>query len=92
MKKTTSQRRRVTFEVHAEPGSKIYVAGTFNAWNPKKKRLSEVSPGVYTGTALIPKGTHEYKYVIDGVWCVDPACSDWAPNEFGSLNSVISIE
>lgn len=83
-------RKRVRFELNAEPGSKVFVAGSFNGWDARKNRLTHKN-GAYSTTILIPKGRHEYKFVVDGVWCVDPECSEWAPNSYGSLNSVVSI-
>lgn len=83
--------KRVKFEIQAEPGSEVYVAGTFNSWNPKQNKLREKT-GVYSATLLLPKGRYEYKFVINGVWCVDPKCQEWVPNNYGSLNSVVSVE
>ena len=85
-------RRRITFGVQAEPKSEVFVAGGFNEWNPRKNKLMErEKKGVFTTTMLLPKGRHEYKFVVDGTWCVDPECSEWAPNGLGSLNSVITV-
>ena len=74
----------------ADQGSEVYVAGTFNEWNAKKNKLAYKS-GSYATTLMLPKGRHEYKFVIDGVWCVDPECPEWTPNGLGSLNSVLNV-
>ena len=93
MKKERKSRRRVRFEVDAEPGCSVYVAGTFNAWNPRRKKLAESDrPGNYAATMLLPRGRHEYKFVINGTWCVDPQCREWTPNDQGSLNSVLVVD
>ncbi|MEI6218683.1 MAG: hypothetical protein WCP86_07265 [bacterium] len=83
-------KKRVKFSIKAQPGSEVYVTGTFNGWNPKKNKLAN-KDGVFTGTILLPKGRHEYKFVVDGVWCVDPECPEWTPNGMGSLNSVLVV-
>lgn len=83
-------KKRVKYEIKADQGSEVYMAGTFNGWNPRKNKL-KFKNGVYVTTILLPKGRHEYKFIIDGVWCVDPACHEWAPNGLGSLNSVINV-
>lgn len=80
-------KKRVKFEIVADKGSEVYVAGAFNAWNPGKHKLSWKS-GAYTTAILLPKGKHEYKFIVNGTWCVDPECQEWAPNGLGSLNSV----
>ena len=88
----TSGKKRVTFKVTAAPGSTVAVAGDFNDWNPRKKLLKDKSgKGRFEGIAILKKGRHEYKVVINDVWSVDPNCDDWAYNPYGSLNSVIRV-
>ena len=83
-------KKRVRFQIEAEKGSEVFVAGSFNDWNPRKNKLT-YKGGVYSCTTLLSKGRHEYKYVVNGVWCVDPSCSEWTPNGMGSLNSVVVV-
>ena len=82
--------RRVRFQMKADKGRDVYVAGSFNKWNPKQHKM-KYSEGVYSKTILLPKGSHEYKFVVDDIWCVDPECKDWVRNGIGSLNSVVSV-
>jgi hypothetical protein len=84
---------RVTFSVRAEVGSKVFVAGSFNNWDATAKQLEDKKgTGLYTAVVVLPKGTHEYKFVIDGAWCADPECKDWVQNDVGSYNSVKIVE
>jgi len=87
---STKGRKRVKFVVDAPADSKVCVAGTFNDWSPTKNKL-RYKDGTWTASLLLFPGRHEYKFVINDVWCVDPVCPEWAPNEFGSLNSVVSV-
>ena len=82
--------KRVNFDIHAKAGSEVYLAGTFNSWDATRNKLTERS-GFYNCTLLVPKGRHEYKFVVNGVWCVDPKCQEWVSNGSGSLNSVITV-
>ena len=85
-------RRRVTFVTESNPGREVYVAGTFNNWKVEEKQLKDPkSNGHYRTTLMLPRGKHEYKFVIDGDWHADPECPHWAPNDYGSLNSVIHV-
>lgn len=85
--------KEVTFEIRAEPGSVVYVAGTFNDWNPQSHRLKdEAGLGVFRTTIPLVPGRYEYKFVVNGVWCIDPECTEWVRNEYGSLNSVLHVE
>ena len=89
--KKKADRKKATFAIEIKDGSVVYVAGTFNEWEPDKNRL-EKQNGVYTTTLLVPKGRHEYKFIIDDVWCPDPECNKWVLNDMGSLNSVLTVE
>ena len=87
---TEGKRKRVQFELSVEPGSEVFVAGTFNNWNPTANRMKDnPGSGHCKATLVIPAGTHEYKFVVNGVWTADPNCEEWAPNGCGSLNSVL---
>ncbi len=88
-KKTAPKTERVTFSVRAEVGSKVFLAGSFNNWDPAAKEMTDKKgEGVFTATVSLPAGSHQYKFVIDGTWCADPECADWVQNEHGTLNSV----
>ena len=89
---TAETGRRIRFELRAEPGSKVYVAGTFNNWDPTANRLKDNPDSGHFKTELhVPSGTHEYKFVVNGVWTADPKCPAWSLNGMGSLNSVLHI-
>jgi len=90
-KSTTKGRKRVRFQLRAEPGSCVSVAGAFNDWDPTKKNMT-YRDGVYSAGMMLNPGRYEYKFVVDDIWCVDPECPDWVPNDQGSLNSVIVVE
>jgi 1,4-alpha-glucan branching enzyme len=84
--------KRVMFRFRAEPGSKVYLAGTFNKWDPTSKQLTDRDgDGVFTTSLMLPPGRYEYKLVVNGIWCVDPECSEWIANDQGSLNSVLTV-
>ena len=84
--------KSVTFTVRADAGKSVYLAGSFNQWNPAgKKMLDKKNEGVYTATVKLAPGRYEYKFVIDGVWCADPENLDFVQNDHGTLNSVIAV-
>ena len=86
-------RRRVKFQVRAAQDAKVFLAGSFNNWNGKKKKLIyDKNESVFKGIVLLEKGMHQYKFVINDEWCIDPECPDWERNEYGSLNSTICVE
>ncbi|MBF0429651.1 MAG: glycogen-binding domain-containing protein [Fibrobacteria bacterium] len=79
------------FSLKAESGKEVFLAGSFNEWNPKKNRI-KFQNGLYNLNLELPAGRHEYKFVVDGVWTNDPECHEWSPNEFGVANNVINVE
>jgi len=95
MKKTihTNTKKCVTLSLSTEPGSKVCVAGSFNNWAPDKKVLTDkLGDGVYSATMLIPPGIHEYKFVVNGVWTLDPDPNrHWTRNGLGTLNNVLQV-
>ena len=84
-------KKPVKFSIKAEPTCEVYVAGTFNDWNPRTHKLT-CEGEVHCISILLDSGRHEYKFVISDTWHIDPECSEWVPNGHGSLNSVIVVE
>ena len=88
----TSAKRKITFTFKDEPGKKVFVAGTFNDWDPNATPMADRDQsGAYTATLRIPRGSHEYKFVVDDIWQVDPANPDCVINGHGSMNSLIVV-
>ncbi|HOP46333.1 MAG TPA: hypothetical protein PK874_01615 [Desulfobacteraceae bacterium] len=83
-------KKRIKFQIQAEEGNEVFVAGTFNGWSPRKNRL-QFKDNLYTANIFLPKGRHEYKFIVNDIWCIDPECPEWVSNSFGSLNSVITV-
>ena len=92
MKTLKPKRKRVTFSIKAEPTSTVYVAGSFNHWDHKKKKLKpDTKSATHTGSLLLEPGKYEYKFVVDNVWMIDPENDDFVRNAYGSLNSVVHV-
>jgi len=85
-------KKRVTFKIQADTGSNVCVAGDFNDWDPTRKKLTDkAGTGAFQGIAMLEKGRHEYKFVVNDIWSVDPNCDDWAHDGYGSLNSIVIV-
>jgi 1,4-alpha-glucan branching enzyme len=93
MKKSRlNAKKRVEFKLRTEPEKNVFVAGTFNDWDPRQTKLEEKETGIYTGALRVPVGRHEYKFVVDSDWWIDPDNSEVSPNSFGSMNSVMTVK
>jgi 1,4-alpha-glucan branching enzyme len=89
---TQQKGKALQFEIAAKEDSKVYVAGSFNNWDPTTHPLEHhPEDGVFRATINLPEGTHESKFVVNGVWHLDTQCPHFVPNAHGTLNSVVHV-
>ncbi|HCT29344.1 MAG TPA: hypothetical protein DIW31_01100 [Bacteroidales bacterium] len=69
---------------------RVYVAGSFNNWNPDELKMSRTKSG-WVLPMFLREGTHAYKFIIDGTWIIDPANSVSRPDGRGNINSFVGI-
>jgi peroxiredoxin len=67
----------------------VHLAGNFNDWQPTAQKLDGPDgDGFYSITLALPRGRHEYKFVVDGKrWHSDPGNPDIGKNR----NSVLRV-
>jgi 1,4-alpha-glucan branching enzyme len=82
--------KKVRFEFFAGTEAKVYLAGSFNNWTPLELNGSSRN-GKYSKTIELPKGRHEYKFIVNDDWLSDPNNPQIAINPFGSSNSTIEV-
>ena len=81
----------VSLSLKAPDAKRVLVTGSFCDWQTAGFPL-KLGPGGTWKTSLdLPAGRHEYRFLIDGVWCDDPACTERVPNSFGSQNCVLHV-
>lgn len=86
-------RRRVRFHIRTAPGSKVFVAGSFNDWDPTNRRLRDKETrGLFRTSMLLPPGRHEYKFVVNRTWLLDLENPEQTPNGHDSFNSVLTVD
>lgn len=84
----------VTFSLNGEGGrhQEVFLAGDFNNWNPKVTRMPYLADkGVFAVSLTLPKGRHQYKFVVDDAWCADPENVMALPNDQGTFNSLVEV-
>jgi 1,4-alpha-glucan branching enzyme len=84
-------KKRVTFKLNNPEACEVFLAGSFNNWDPSTRPLKKDAKGVWKTIMLLPKGTYEYRLVIDGQWVDDPDSPEKRLNEFGSYNSILTV-
>jgi len=90
--------RTTPFTCHAPNARAVFLAGTFNQWNTKAAPMKKGADGNWATAIELPPGRHEFKFVVDGVWCCEPGCDGTnrncpkcVPNAFGTMNRVIEV-
>lgn len=86
-----SKATHISLEFVKPDAKQVYVAGTFNEWQPEKAPLVAVGDGRWVGDLAIDPGRHEYLFVADGQWLLDPNAKESAENPYGGLNSVLKV-
>ena len=88
----TSAKKKVDFLLPAAPGKNVYVAGSFNDWEPSNSQMHyQVEQNCYLLSIELAPGSYEYKFVIDGEWYLDEGNDNFAANDFGTLNSCLTV-
>jgi 1,4-alpha-glucan branching enzyme len=85
-------RERVCLGLYAPEAKAVFVAGTFNGWQPSAMPLQRQDDGRWALELMIKPGRHEYRFVVDGQWMDDPLSPAYVPNPFGGLNCVLVAE
>lgn len=85
---------RATFTLPALEGvTALTLAGDFNDWSETAAPLAREADGTWSVTLTLAAGRrYQFRYRDDqGVWHNDWAADGYAPNEFGTDNSVLDL-
>lgn len=80
---------KVALELINPTAKSVAVAGSFNGWNPARTPLKPAGQGKWVGELTGVTGRHEYLFVVDGQWMLDPKAKESVQNPFGGRNSVL---
>ncbi len=80
------------FELMATDACSVFLAGSFNQWNPSATAMIRSGNGKWVADLSLPPGRYEYLYLVNGnYWTSDPGARDYASNPFGGYNSVLVV-
>lgn len=84
---------KVTFSLLAKEAKEVCVVGSFNEWNAKANPLKKLKNGNFKGVLNLAKdSSHEFKYIVDGVYVNDDAADSYVWSDFASAdNGVINL-
>jgi hypothetical protein len=82
----------VRFVLVAKGAKKVAVTGNFNGWSLEGTTLDNADgQGTFAGTVALPRGPHEYMFLVDGEWVTDPAATETRPDGFGRSNAILRL-
>ncbi|MBU3758593.1 MAG: glycoside hydrolase family 13 [Candidatus Omnitrophica bacterium] len=83
--------REVSFEYFAPVSEGVFLAGSFNGWNPALTPMKESKGGRWSVSLKLAPGRYEYRFWADGAWHNDQNPVECVPNAFGTWNCVITV-
>ncbi len=87
-----AQTQSVRLILHAPDAGTVTVAGTWNDWDPTVHRLVPDDGGLFHIDLELPRGHHEYMFVLDGAdWVTDRLARLHRDDGFGHRNAVLEI-
>ena len=82
--------RKIIFKFRAGSAKKVCLAGDFNKWNEESHPMEKIGDFWHLTLQLLP-GEYRFKYLIDGFWHNDLEAHKYAPNAWGSDDSVVVV-
>lgn len=88
------------FLFHAPEAAAVYLAGTFNEWNPRSTLMVKDAEGDWNIDIPLQTGRYEYKFVVNEQWYCEPDQGqetaslprpECVPNPFGTFNYVLVV-
>lgn len=70
-----------------ESANQVILTGTFNGWNEGELQMKRVEGG-WILEYVMGAGDHQYKFIVNGTWIVDPKNPLVMKDESGNNNSV----
>ena len=67
----------------------VFLAGDFTGWQPVRMRRQR--NGTFVLIVPLDVGEYQYKFIVNGEWVTDPDNDAYAPNPYGTFNSVVGV-
>eukprot|EP00752_Nemacystus_decipiens_P014769 g13148.t1 len=70
----------------------VSVSGDWCAWSAPGTPLSADKDGrAFSGTVLLPRGKHRFRFVVDGEWCHNPQLLTERDEATGELRNIVTV-
>lgn len=84
-------KKMVPFHLRGYPDAeKVILAGSFNKWNEQDLKMTR-QDDIWTLSLNLTGGKHEYKFIVDGEWVIDPTNPLKQKDRHGNVNSVLIL-
>lgn len=84
-------KKKVVFQLDSPAAKAVAVTGAFCEWRQGGCPLRDKGNGLWERVTYLAPGRYEYRFVVDGRWCSDPANPERVLNPYGSHNSVLVV-
>lgn len=92
------QNKVIAITCNASEASKVFLAGSFNQWNPESTPMKRRGKGPWEARLELAPGRYEFKFIVDGQWCCEPGCESehrgcpkCVSNTHGTMNRVLEV-
>ncbi len=83
--------KKQTFRFTAADASSVLLVGDFTQWQSRPIPMRKGPGGIWAASVELPPGKHTYRFIVDGEWADDPACTLRIANPFGSENMIREV-
>lgn len=81
------------FRLFAPEAAQVSLIGSFNDWDPTASPLHKIdSNGLWEVVVSLPRGRHQYMFLVDGKWVTPPNAPLFLPDGFGRQNGLLVVE
>ena len=81
----------VRFGYFNSEAHEVFVAGSFNNWNPRATPMKRDTFGDWSVEVQLPPGEYHYRLLVDGEWRDDPSAQLTAMNSYGGFDAVVIV-
>jgi len=86
-----TDKKHIEFKISAPDAQQVFLAGSFNEWSASADPMRKDQSGVWKKAKRLSPGSYQYKFIVDGVWTLDPDCTATLPNQHGTANNVVAV-
>ena len=85
------QAGRVRLRAHAEQAGEVRVIGSWDGWAASTPLHPAGPPGLWEVWLDLPRGTHRYRFLVDGRVITPTEDAHTLPDDFGGRDAVIDV-